>query len=131
MAEFSVLFKSPFETSHPPVDPRRFGLPAGHYDAEILIDGDVDLAAGHIDGDGGTQHPRFSGHGRGRTAAVRNQGVARPIPDLDPDIVTIQDLKNCTLVRLGNRGLPFFPLTVSFPFLILFPAKKEKEANPH
>lgn len=40
-------------------------------------------------------------------------------------IVTIQDLKNCTLVRLRNKGLPFFPLTVSFPALILFSAKKE------
>ena len=70
------------------------GYRSGHGNSEVCIDGNVELAAGHMDGDGGVAKPEFFSHGRGRAAAAaRGQGVARPpLPDLDLDIVPIQDL---------------------------------------
>lgn len=69
------------------------GYRAGHDNSEVFIDGNMDLTARHMDGNGGIAKSKFFCHRRGRAAAAaRSQGVARsPLPDLDPDVMSIQD----------------------------------------
>ena len=78
---------------------------AGHEDFAVVGNLDVQLAAGHVDGDIAVHQAELVGGAGGRTrAAARGQRVAgAALPDADVDVRSVQDLEDLEVDPVGEH----------------------------
>ena len=83
------------------------GDAAGHADAVVGRDLDGEGASGHVDGDMAVDESEFVGDGGcGAAAAAAGEGVpGTAFPDLDPDVVAIENLKKLDIGATREVGV--------------------------